>query len=134
MFEGVTDANEPGMFDVWVRGYEESRKSPHRYTVIAPIAELRNLTLDFDGLKRRATKLPPAHPVLDYQDGKRVYLMTDTGEAALEVRERENEITGITALIWDEGDEQFSIRSLLLLLVIMMLAGEWLTRKFVRMV
>ncbi|MCA8945802.1 MAG: hypothetical protein KDB29_06230, partial [Planctomycetes bacterium] len=76
LFEGIVEANEPGQFDVWVRGYEESRKTPHRYTVIAPVAELRNLTLDFTGMKARATKLPPQHAEFDYQDGKRVYLMT----------------------------------------------------------
>jgi len=134
LFEGVVEANEPGQFDVWVRGYEESRKAPHRYQVIAPVAELRNLTLDFDGLKRRATKLPPDHAELEYQDGKRVYLMTDTGEAALEVRERQNELKGITALVWNRKEDKYGLRSLLLILLIVMLAGEWLTRKLVRMV
>lgn len=134
LFEGIVEANEPGQFDVWVRGYEESRKTPHRYTVIAPVAELRNLTLDFTGMKARATKLPPQHAEFDYQDGKRVYLMTDTGDAAFEVRERENEIKGITALLWDRNEDRFGLRSLLLILVIVMLAGEWLTRKLVRMV
>ena len=134
MFEGIIEANEPGQFDVWVRGYEESRKSPHRYTVIAPIAELRNLTIDFDALQFMATKLPQDRPELAYQDGKRVYLMTDTGEAALEVRERENEVKGVTALVWDRNEEKFGLRSLLLVLVLVLLAGEWLTRKLVRMV
>jgi hypothetical protein len=134
LFEGTIEANEPGMFDVWVRGYEESRKTPHRYSVIAPIAELRNMTLDFDGLKRRATKLPADHPVLEYQDGKRVYLMADTGDAALQVRERENEVQGITALVWDRESDRFGLRARLLLLLIVLLAGEWLTRKLVRMV
>ncbi|MCB9894690.1 MAG: hypothetical protein H6839_09585 [Planctomycetes bacterium] len=134
LFEGVVEANEPGQFDVWVRGYEESRKSPHRYTVIAPIAELRNLTLDFDGLKKRASKLPPDTADLGYQDGKRVYLMTDAGDAALEVRERENEVKGITALVWDRNEDRFGLRSILLVLLILLLAGEWLTRKLVRMV
>lgn len=134
LFEGIVEANEPGQFDVWVRGYEESRKAPHRYSVIAPVAELRNLTLDFNGLKQRATKLPPEHAEIDYQDGKRVYLMTDAGDAAFEVRERQNEIKGITALVWDRNEEKFGLRSLLLLLLILLLAGEWLTRKLVRMV
>ena len=134
MFEGIVEANEPGPFDVWVRGYEESRKSPHRYTVIAPIAELRNLTIDFNALQTMATKLPPERPELEYQDGKRIYLMTDAGEAALEVRERENEVKGVTALVWDRNDEKFGLRSVLLLLVLVLLAGEWLTRKLVRMV
>lgn len=134
MFEGIVEANEPGQFDVWVRGYEESRKSPHRYTVIAPIAELRNLTIDFDALQHMATKLPPAHAELSYQEGKRVYLMTDTGEAALEIRERENEVKGVTALVWDRNEDKFGLRANLLLLLLMLLAGEWLTRKLVRMV
>ena len=134
MFEGIIEANEPGPFDVWVRGYEESRKSPHRYTVIAPIAELRNLTIDFDALQNMATKLPEARPELSYQNGKRIYLMTDTGEAALEIRERENEVKGTTALVWDRNEDKFSLRSLLLILVLVLLAGEWLTRKLVRMV
>ncbi len=134
LFEGVVEANEPGQFDVWVRGYEESRKTPHRYTVIAPIAELRNLTLDLDGLKERATKLPPGRAPLAYQDGKRIYLMTDAGDAALEIRERENEVKGITTLVWDRNEDRFGLRSLLLLLLILLLAGEWLTRKLVRMV
>ncbi|MCB9934911.1 MAG: VWA domain-containing protein [Planctomycetes bacterium] len=134
LFEGIVEANEPGQFDVWVRGYEESRKTPHRYTVIAPIAELRNLTLDLDGLKDRATKLPPQRAPLAYQDGKRVYLMTDAGDAALEIRERENEVKGITALVWDRNEDRFGLRTLLLVLLILLLAGEWLTRKLVRMV
>ncbi|MBZ0135869.1 MAG: VWA domain-containing protein [Planctomycetes bacterium] len=134
MFEGVVEANEPGQFDVWVRGYEESRKAPHRYTVIAPIAELRNLTIDFNALQDMATKLPPDRPELTYQEGKRVYLMPDAGEAALEIRERENEVKGVTALVWDRNEEKFGLRSLLLILVLVLLAGEWLTRKLVRMV
>jgi hypothetical protein len=134
MFEGVIEANEPGLFDVWVRGYEESRKSPHRYTVIAPIAELRNLTLDLAALKQLATRLPPDRPELEYQDGKRLYLMTDMGEAALEIRERENEVKGMTALVWNRNEDRFGLRSILLILVLVLLAGEWLTRKLVRMV
>src|SRR5690606_10249371 len=122
LFEGVVEANEPGQFDVWVRGYEESRKTPHRYTVIAPIAELRNLTLDIDGLKERATKLPPGRAPLAYQDGKRIYLMTDAGDAALEIRERENEVNGITTLVWDRNEDRFGLRTLLLVLLILLLA------------
>jgi hypothetical protein len=134
LFEGIVEANEPGQFDVWVLGYEESRKQPHRYTVIAPVAELRNLTMDFDGLQRRATKLPPQIAPLDYQAGKRVYLMQDMGAAALEVRERENELKGMTSLLWNRKDEPWNLRSMLLVALILLLAGEWLTRKLVRMV
>lgn len=134
LFEGIVEANEPGPYDVWVRGYEESRKTPHRYNVIAPTAELRNLTIDFDAMKALATKLPPERPELPYQSGKRVYQMMHAGDAALEIRERENEIKGITALVWDRNEEKFGLRSLLLLLVLVLLAGEWLTRKLVRMV
>jgi hypothetical protein len=47
VLRAIVEANEPGQFDVWVRGYEESRKKPHRYTVIAPIAELRDLDYGF---------------------------------------------------------------------------------------
>ena len=60
--------------------------------------------------------------------------MTDTGEAALEVRERQNELKGITALVWNRKEDKYGLRSLLLILLIVMLAGEWLTRKLVRMV
>lgn len=134
LFEGVVEANEPGQFDVWVRGYEESRKQPHRYTVVAPTAEFRNLTLDFDGMRELATKLPPERAELTYQAGKRVYEMTDMGEAAIEVRERENQVEGITALLWDREGDRYGLRSLLLALLILLLAGEWLTRKMVRMV
>lgn len=134
LFEGVVEANEPGQFDVWVQGYEESRKQPHRYTVIAPVAELRNLTMDFDGLQRRSTKLPANVAPMDYQGGKRIYLMTDMGQAVFEIREKENELKGITSLLWNRKDEPWSLRSALLVLMIMLLAGEWLTRKLVRMV
>ena len=60
--------------------------------------------------------------------------MTDAGDAALEVRERENEVKGITALVWDRNEDRFGLRTILLVLVILLLAGEWLTRKLVRMV
>jgi hypothetical protein len=60
--------------------------------------------------------------------------MTDMGEAAIEVRERENQIEGITALLWDRQDDRFGLRTILLVLLILLLAGEWLTRKMVRMV
>ncbi len=134
LFEGLLQANEPGQFDVWVRGYEESRKDPHRYSVIAPVAELRDLTLDLDGLRKRSTDLPPGRPPLEYQEGKRMYLMTDAGQAALEVRERENEVKGLTSLLWDRKEDPFRLRSLLLGLMLVLLAGEWLTRKLSRLV
>jgi hypothetical protein len=134
LFEGVVEANEPGQFDVWVVGYEESRKQPHRYSVTAPVAEFRDLTIDLDGMRRRATDLPPDVVPLDYQAGKRVYVMTDFGKAAVEVRERESELTGMTSLLWNRQDEPWNLRSILLLVFIMLLAGEWLTRKLVRMV
>lgn len=133
-FEGVVEANEPGQFDVWVRGYEESRKKPHRYTVIAPIAELRDLTLDFDGLKSRATELPRNAAPLPYQDGKRVYLMQDMGQAAIDIRERQNEVKGLTQLVWNTEGEPMLLRSLLLVALVLLLAGEWFTRKLVRLV
>lgn len=133
-FEGVLQANEPGQFDVWVRGYEESRKDPHRYQVIAPVAELRDLTVDLPGLVKRSTELPAGVPPMDYQEGKRVYLMTDTGRAELSVRERENEIKGLTNLLWDRKEDPFQLRSLLLVFFLLLLAGEWLTRKLSRLV
>ncbi len=133
-FEGNVEANEPGQFDVWVRGYEESRKKPHRYTVVAPIAELRQLRLDFDALKERATELPRGLAPLPYQDGKRVYLMQDMGQAAVEFRERQNEVKGLTKLVWDTEREPMLLRSLLLLAFLLLMAGEWLTRKLVRLV
>ena len=133
-FEGLVEANEPGQFDVWVRGYEESHKKPHRYTVIAPIAELRQLELDFDGLKERATDLPKGRAPLKYQDGKRIYLMSDMGEAAVDFRERTNEVKGLTKLVWDTEGEPVLLRSLLLVAFVLLLAGEWLTRKLVRLV
>lgn len=134
LFEGVVEANEPGQFDVWVSGYEESRKAPHRYTVIAPVAELRNLSMDFDAMQTRATRLPAGTAPLEYQAGKRVYLMTDMGRAIVDVREKEHEVKGMTALLWNRNDEPWSLRSILLVLLIMLLAGEWLTRKMSRMV
>lgn len=134
LFEGVVEANEPGQYDVWVLGYEESRKQPHRYSVTAPVAELRDLTMDFQALQRRATDLPTAIPPMEYQGGKRVYLMTDMGRAALEIRERENQVKGMTSLLWNRQDEPWNLRSLLLFVFILLLAGEWLTRKLVRMV
>jgi hypothetical protein len=134
LFEGVVEANEPGQFDVWVLGYEESRKQPHRYTVIAPVTELRNLTMDFEGLRQRATKLPAGIAPIDYQAGKRIYLMQDMGNAALEVRERENELKGMTSLLWNRKDSPWDLRTMLLVTLILLLAGEWLTRKLVRMV
>lgn len=134
LFEGIVEANEPGHFDVWVREYEDSHKSPHRYTVVAPTAELRNLTLDMDGLRERASKLPAERAELPYQAGKRLYIMTDMGQAAVEVRERRNEVKGVPSLVWDRNEDKYGLRSLLLMLVILMLAGEWLTRKLVRMV
>ncbi len=133
-FEGVMEANEPGQFDVWVRGYEESRKKPHRYTVIAPIAELRDLTMDFDGLKARATDLPKNRAPLSYQDGKRVYLMQDTGQAAIDMRERQNEVKGLSQLVWNTEGEPMLLRSLLLVAFVLLLAGEWFARKLVRLV
>jgi hypothetical protein len=134
LFEGVVEANEPGQYDVWVLGYEESRKQPHRYSVTAPVAELRDLTMDFASMQRRATELPTAIAPLEYQGDKRVYLMTDMGRAALEVRERENQVKGMTSLLWNRQDEPWNLRSLLLFVFILLLAGEWLTRKLVRMV
>jgi hypothetical protein len=133
-FEGVVEANEPGQFDVWVRGYEESRKKPHRYTVIAPIAELRDLTMDFEGLKARATELPKNRAPLTYQDGKRVYLMQDTGQAAIDMRERQNEVKGLSQLVWNTEGEPMLLRSLLLVAFVLLLAGEWFARKLVRLV
>lgn len=133
-FEGVVEANEPGQFDVWVRGYEESRKKPHRYTVIAPIAELRDMTLDFDGLKARATELPKNRAPMSYQDGKRVYLMQDAGQAAIDVRERQNEVKGLSQLVWNTEGEPMLLRSLLLVAFVLLLAGEWFARKLVRLV
>jgi len=133
-FEGVVEANEPGQFDVWVRGYEESHKKPHRYTVIAPIAELRDLTLDFESLKARASELPRNRAPLTYQDGKRVYLMQDMGQAAIDMRERQNEVKGLTQLLWNTEGEPMLLRSLLMVAFIVLLAGEWLTRKLVRLV
>ncbi|MBX3458876.1 MAG: VWA domain-containing protein [Planctomycetes bacterium] len=134
LFEGVVEANEPGQFDVWVAGYEESRKAPHRYTVVAPVAELRNLAIDLEAMQRRATRLPPGVAPLEYQAGKRVYLMTDMGRAIVDVREKEHEVKGMTALLWNRSNEPWSLRSILLVLLIMLLAGEWLTRKMSRMV
>jgi hypothetical protein len=134
MFEGVIQANEPGQFDVWVRGYEESMKTPHRYLVIAPIAELRNLTMDFNGMIDRASKLPDNHVLLDYQSGRRVWQMTDAGQVSLEVREKTNEIKGMSKLVWDREDEKFGLRSALLVLLLLLLASEWLNRKLLRMV
>lgn len=134
LFEGVVEANEPGMFDVWVKDYEESRKSPHRYQVIAPVAELRNLTMDFDGLLTRSSKLPPGAPALEYQQGKRVWQMADVDQTKLEVREKENILSGITNLVWNTEDDKFGLRSLLLILLLLILAGEWLSRKTQRMV
>ncbi|MCC6151073.1 MAG: hypothetical protein IT461_12545 [Planctomycetes bacterium] len=133
-FEGIVEANEPGQFDVWVRGYEESRKKPHRYTVIAPIAELRDLTMDFDGLKARATELPKNRAPMSYQDGKRVYLMQDTGQAAIDMRERQNEVKGLSQLVWNTEGEPMLLRSLLLVAFVLLLAGEWFARKLVRLV
>ncbi|MBX3473433.1 MAG: VWA domain-containing protein [Planctomycetes bacterium] len=134
LFEGILQANEPGQFDVWVRGYEESRKAPHRYQVVAPVAELRDLTLDLEGLRRRATDLPAGVPPLEYQDGKRMYLMTDAGDAELAVRQRENEIKGLTSLLWDRKEDPLRLRSWLLVMLLVLLAGEWLTRKLSRLV
>lgn len=134
LFEGVVEANEPGQFDVWVRGYEESRKDPHRYQVVAPTAELRDLTMDLDGLRRRSTDLAPGIPPLAYQEGKRVWLMHQMGEADVQVRERENEIKGLSSLVWDRKEDRFQLRSLLLVGLLMLLAGEWLTRKISRLV
>ncbi|MBE7493285.1 MAG: VWA domain-containing protein [Planctomycetes bacterium] len=134
LFEGIVQANEPGQFDVWVRGYEESRKDPHRFQVIAPVAELRDLTLDLEGLRQRSTDLPPEVPPLAYQEGKRLYLMTDAGQTALTVRERENEIKGLTSLLWDRKEDPLRLRSLLLAMFLLLLAGEWLTRKLSRLV
>lgn len=134
LFEGILQANEPGQFDVWVRGYEESRKAPHRYQVVAPVAELRDLTLDLDGLRKRATELPPGVAPLPYQEGKRMYLMTDAGQAELAVRQKENEIKGLTSLLWDRKEDPFGLRSMLLVLLLVLLAGEWLTRKLSRLV
>jgi len=134
LFEGVLQANEPGQFDVWVRGYEESRKDPHRYQVIAPVAELRDMTVDLDGLRNRSTDLPPNAAPMDYQEGKRMYLMTDAGKAELSVRERENEIKGLTNLLWDRKEDPYRLRALLLVFFVMLLAGEWFTRKLSRLV
>lgn len=134
LFEGVLQANEPGQFDVWVRGYEESRKDPHRYQVIAPVAELRDLTVDLPGLLKRTTELPPGVPPMDYQEGKRLYLMLDAGKAELSVRERENEIKGLTNLLWDRKEDPYRLRALLLVFFLVLLAGEWLTRKLSRLV
>ena len=134
LFEGVVQANEPGQFEAWVRGYEESRKDPHRFTVVAPVAELRDLTLDLPGLIARSTELPPGTAPLAYQEGRRVYLMQDAGRAAMEVRTRENEIKGLTNLVWDRKEDPYRVRSLLLGLFILLLAGEWLTRKLSRLV
>ncbi|MCF6227840.1 MAG: hypothetical protein L3J82_04115 [Planctomycetes bacterium] len=134
LFEGVIQANEPGQFDVWVSGYDESRKTPHRYLVIAPIAELRNLTMDFSGMIDRASKLPDGHKLMDYQSGRRVWHMTDAGKVTLEVREKTNEIKGMSKLVWDREEDRFGLRSMLLILLLLLLAGEWLSRKMHRMV
>jgi hypothetical protein len=90
--------------------------------------------MDLAGLVARSTDLPPGTPPLAYQEGKRVYLMTDAGQASLEVRERENEIKGLTNLIWDRKEDPYRTRALLLGLFILLLAGEWLTRKMSRLV
>ncbi|MDC1142752.1 VWA domain-containing protein [Planctomycetota bacterium] len=134
LFEGVVQANEPGQFDVWVRDYEESMKTPHRYLVVAPVAELRNLTMDFNGMLERASKLPQNHVLMEYQNGRRVWHMTDAGQVSLEVREKTNEIKGMSKLIWDRQDEKFGLRSALLVLLLLLLASEWLNRKLLRMV
>lgn len=134
LWEGTVPANDAGTYDVWVRSYDESMKRPHRYIVKAPAAELRDLSMDLPGNIARATELPASVEPLEYQEGKRAYLMTDMGRAALEVRERTNELPGFTSLLWDRKDDRYTLRSLLLLLLVLLLAGEWLTRKIVRMV
>jgi hypothetical protein len=134
LFEAVIDANEPGQFDVWVHGYEESRREPHRYSVVAPVAELRDTSMDLTGLLRRATELPPNVAPLPYQEGKRMYLMNDLGQASLDVRERQHEVAGTPAIVWERQDDPWSLRTFLLVALLLLLAGEWLNRKLVRMV
>lgn len=134
LWEGTLPANDAGTYDVWVRNYDESMKRPHRYQVTAPAAELRELRMDLPANITRATALPLSVTPLAYQEGKRAYLMTDMGNAALEVRERTNELPGFNSLLWDRKQDRFTLRSLLLLMLILLLAGEWLTRKIVRMV